>query len=613
MKNAKKEATQAEEDRQVEAARLKEKILPSKLLKISSDSSAPGSSESSSTSNPQVAVSADEPASEAGPHPIFALGAIPCSSTPDELLLIRVRYGVPPEYDLELPGPSDRASTPPPGRFCLYQEVFRAGLRLPLPVFVAAFFRFLDISLASVAPNSFRFLIGFLSLCHIAEVQPSLSLFRHFYTFKRHPSVKDWWYFSPQFGKKGLLKGAPSSIYNWKEKFLFVHCPTLELGLPPWGSLRDFVRRAPSLGEDDLQAAQKLLTYPAPSLPNLLREQLLFNIGLSPQDPATMDAEATRMLAKGMRAQKRKGATASGSAKRARAEETSLVAPVQAVPAIDIPSDAEPVAPRASSRSPPTGAPALGVRPMEAPAAGRRRKSVARRASSHRAAADESVCSEGGSENPFNDKDLIRRLLDGCILSDVVERIDRVDPEQRAWDSLGSFLEIGHQLFAYVEATSRMRRDLLQAEERRQAKVACLQAKTAEVATLQEALERERQAREEERQAREEERWILEESARKAEAEVAHLVEQTPVLVLEARALAVEEFKASAEMRELNVQFGQEAFTKGFELCQEKVASRFPDLDLGFLEESEDEAGPSSAATAVAPPTPSSPPPAPEV
>ena len=147
---------------------------------MSSDSSIPVSSESSSALNPQVPVSADEPASGVGPRSVFASGAIPCSSTPDELLLIRVRYGVPPEYDLELPGPSDRASAPPPGRFCLYQEAFRAGLWLPLPVFVAAFFRFLDISLTSVAPNFFRFLIGFLSLCHIAEVQPSLSLFRHF-------------------------------------------------------------------------------------------------------------------------------------------------------------------------------------------------------------------------------------------------------------------------------------------------------------------------------------------------------------------------------------------------------------------------------------------------
>ena len=181
---------------------------------MSFGSSAPCSSGSSSASNPQVPSSVDEPASGAGLRPVFMPGAIPCSLTSEELLLIRVQYGVPPEYDLELPSPSDRASTPPSGRFCLYQEAFRAGLRLPLPSFVVALFHFLDISLTSVAPNSFRFLIGFLSLCHVVEVQPSLSLFRHFYTFKCHPSAKDWWYFSLQFGKKGLLKGAPSSIHN---------------------------------------------------------------------------------------------------------------------------------------------------------------------------------------------------------------------------------------------------------------------------------------------------------------------------------------------------------------------------------------------------------------
>ena len=147
-------------------------------------------------------------------------------------------------------------------------------------------------------------------------------------------------------------------------------------------------------------------------------------------------------------------------------------------------------------------------------------------------------------------------------------------------------------------------------EERCQAEVARLKEKVAEVVVLQEALEREKQAQEEERQT-------LEESARKAEAEVANLAEQIPVLVSEARVLAVEEFKASAEMRDLNVQFGQEAFIKGFELCQEKVARKFLELDLSFLgEESEDEAGPSPATTAIAAPlpgTPSSSTPTPEV
>ena len=94
-------------------------------------------------------------------------------------------------------------------------------------------------------------------------------------------------------------------------------------------------------------------------------------------------------------------------------------------------------------------------------------------------------------------------------------------------------------------------------------------------------------------------------------------MEQIPVLVSEARGLAVEKFKASTEMRDLNVRFGQEALIKGFELCQEKVAKKFLELELSFLgKESEDEAGPFPAATATAAPlpgTPSSPTPASEV
>ena len=171
-------------------------------------------------------------------------------------------------------------------------------------------------------------------------------------------------------------------------------------------------------------------------------------------------------------------------------------------------------------------------------------------------------------------------------------------------------MHIEHQLLANIEATNRARRDAIQAEERRRAEVTHLKEKAAEVVTLQEALEKEKQAREEEKQT-------SEETVRKAEAEVANLVEQISVLVSKARALAVEEFKASAEMRDLNVRFSQEAFIKGFELCQEKVARKFFELDFSFLgEESEDEAGPSPAATAAAAPlpgTPSSPTPAFEV
>ena len=143
----------------------------------------------------------------------------------------------------------------------------------------------------------------------------------------------------------------------------------------------------------------------------------------------------------------------------------------------------------------------------------------------------------------------------------------------------------------------------MQAEESRRAEVARLKEKAVEVANLQEALEKEKQA--------------SEETVRKVEVEVTNLMEQISVLISEARVLVVEEFKASVEMRDLNVKFGQEAFIKGFELCQEKVVKKFLELDLSFLDEaSEDKVGPSPTATATATPlprTPSSPTPISEV
>ncbi|EHA8586355.1 hypothetical protein COCNU_scaffold000208G000030 [Cocos nucifera] len=67
--------------------------------------------------------------------------------------------------------------------------------------------------------------------------------------------------------------------------------------------------------------------------------------------------------------------------------------------------------------------------------------------------------------------------------------------------------------------------------------------------------------------------------------------------VSEVMSRAMEEFKASSEIRNLNVEFGQEVFIKGFELYEGRVAWRFFELDLKFLKKEDDiEAGPSDVA-----------------
>ena len=164
-------------------------------------------------------------------------------------------------------------------------------------------------------------------------------------------------------------------------------------------------------------------------------------------------------------------------------------------------------------------------------------------------------------------------------------------------------MQIGHQLVANVEAVKIAKREAAWAEEGSLAEAAHLKEKIAEVLSLQEALEKERQTSSDLRTTLEEERKNAEAEVSELNVQVFELKAQVfelkawiPSLISEAGARAVEEFKASSEMEDLKVQFDQDAFIKGFELCQEEVAGRFFELDLDFLNEaSDDEARPSKA------------------
>ena len=85
-----------------------------------------------------------------------------------------------------------------------------------------------------------------------------------------------------------------------------------------------------------------------------------------------------------------------------------------------------------------------------------------------------------------------------------------------------------------------------------------------------------------------------EERRKKSKNRIAKLETQMAKSISEAMTQAMEEFKASFKMRNLNIKFGQEAFIKDFELYEGRVARRFFELNLKFLKEEDDvEVGPS--------------------
>ncbi|EHA8587696.1 hypothetical protein COCNU_scaffold002990G000030 [Cocos nucifera] len=95
-----------------------------------------------------------------------------------------------------------------------------------------------------------------------------------------------------------------------------------------------------------------------------------------------------------------------------------------------------------------------------------------------------------------------------------------------------------------------------------------------------------------------------EERKKEAEIKVAELEARMAKSISKVMIRAVEEFKASSKMRNLNVKFSQQAFIKDFELCKGRVVRKFLKLNLSFLEEEEAIDGEAEPSTAAVDPSP---------
>ena len=120
--------------------------------------------------------------------------------TADDLGRIRSYCFIPSQFDIELPSPVDRVHYPPVGRLGIYEDSLKTSLQFPFhPVVIKLMTRY-NICPAPIASNSWRIIIGFLSLCLLHKRNPIVDLFKACSSLKGHPG-KDWWYF---FSRKNL-------------------------------------------------------------------------------------------------------------------------------------------------------------------------------------------------------------------------------------------------------------------------------------------------------------------------------------------------------------------------------------------------------------------------
>ena len=139
--------------------------------------------------------------------------------TMSDLGRIHGYYFIPSQFDIELSSPVDQVHCPPIGWLEIYEDSLKAGLRFPFHPFVIKLMTQYNMCPAQIAPNSWRIIIGFLSLCLLHKRNPIVDLFRACYSLKGHPD-KDWWYFSLRKNLQ-FLRGIPSSVHRWKVQFFF--------------------------------------------------------------------------------------------------------------------------------------------------------------------------------------------------------------------------------------------------------------------------------------------------------------------------------------------------------------------------------------------------------
>ena len=198
-----------------------------------------------------------------------------------EVLWLQNHFQFPLEYEVSVPGLEDRVVNPPDGRLAIYQDALWGGLRFLIPEFVRSLFRFYNVVPAQLTSNSIQVVLAFAVLCFLYEVRPCVSLFRAFFVLKRNPQAEGWWCFGPRL-KRALIKGFPSSIHGWREKFFILGTHGGWGFNTAWGEPYLDANRDDNVSDVNWNDFRILKDAVVPAPAVLLSEQSLFNAGLSP-------------------------------------------------------------------------------------------------------------------------------------------------------------------------------------------------------------------------------------------------------------------------------------------------------------------------------------------
>ncbi|KAK9201751.1 hypothetical protein WN944_016957 [Citrus x changshan-huyou] len=157
----------------------------------------------------------------------YAIDYMTCTTTFDELNDLRLRYNIPGEIPLKVPGKKDTPSQPPRGYVTLYLDSFKYGLRCPVQPYFAQILNGLNLSPGQLNPNGWRVLSGlFILWDRCCQSEPTVDEVKHLYQLKSSPKDAGWYYFQSSTKTRKPITDLPTGGGgNWKRKFFFAEGP----------------------------------------------------------------------------------------------------------------------------------------------------------------------------------------------------------------------------------------------------------------------------------------------------------------------------------------------------------------------------------------------------
>ncbi|XP_073017996.1 uncharacterized protein [Primulina eburnea] len=207
---------------------------------------------------------------------------------------IRTMWHIPSSHQIIIPTPDDRPYLAPKGCYTFFQHHFDAGLRFPLDDFLQKLSNYYKMHLGLLTPNALRSICCLIVLFRALDLPLSCTTFSYFLVLAK--SKEGPFYVISQSNRK-LFDGAPSHVKDWKKYFFFIQPPEELTCSTDW--CPNFTK--PELSKDykkdkDYLHIMSVLGDRCFSIPQLLSEDLLCHVGLSPAKIKLKEDAGTRVM-----------------------------------------------------------------------------------------------------------------------------------------------------------------------------------------------------------------------------------------------------------------------------------------------------------------------------